>query len=47
MFRVAKLMGRKNYPAAIRALEERLVGEPSDVFALQLLADCYRVVWLR
>src|SRR6266550_6313708 len=42
MFRVAKSMRRKDFPAAIRMLEEHLIGEPSDVFSLLMLAECYR-----
>jgi len=41
MFRVAKLIGRKEFPAAIRMLEEHLIDDPSDLFSLMMLAECY------
>lgn len=42
MFRVAKFIGRKDFPAAIRALEECAARDPGDVGTLDLLAQCHR-----
>jgi tetratricopeptide (TPR) repeat protein len=42
MFRVAKLIGRKDYPNAIKELEANLHHNPSDPFSRRMLVECYR-----
>lgn len=42
IFQVAKLIGRKNYSAAIQTLEDCIARDPRDVASLELLAHCYR-----
>jgi tetratricopeptide (TPR) repeat protein len=41
-FRVAKLIGRKDFRAAVALLEEHLATQPSDEYAMQLLLLCHR-----
>lgn len=42
MFRVSRSIGRKDFPEAVRTLEEHVAGNPSDTAALGLLAQCHR-----
>ena len=40
--RIARLIGRKDYSGAISQLEATLQGQPTDVSALELIANCHR-----
>lgn len=42
MMSVSKLIGRKDFPAAILALEGHLARNPEDTACLSLLAQCHR-----
>jgi tetratricopeptide (TPR) repeat protein len=42
MFHVARCIGRKDFPEAIRTLQSSLVNNSSDTSALELLAHCHR-----
>ena len=42
MFRVARLIGRKEFAAAVQTLEDCAARDPCDVATLELLAQCHR-----
>jgi tetratricopeptide (TPR) repeat protein len=42
MFRVSRAIGRKDFPDAVRTLEEHIARNPTDTAARRLLAQCHR-----